>query len=202
MNEYNSSMKHKHLLRDLIDKFFPENSVGIEIGVDHADTTIYLMNECQNLQLYAIDPYFRRDERHEEVKKALAPYPNCTLLRNTSDEAASIVPDEIDFVFIDGDHRYKAVMSDLKNYVPKIKSGGLLTGHDWTCVRSEFGVVQACEDYLTENEKLFQTLYSNDALKNMGLGNFRRGGWSKEANRHLIHKKRPSAFPLWWLVKN
>lgn len=196
-------MQHKHLLLDLVEKFFPDGSVGVEIGVDCADTTIYLLKKCSNLRkLYAVDPYFKRDGRYKTVKKQLSNYPNCELMRKTSDEAACNIPDEIDFVFIDGDHSHMAVLSDLKNYVPKIKSGGLLTGHDWTCVRSEFGVVQACCEYFTENETVFQPLFSNDALKNMGLGDFKRGGWHKKVQRHLIHKKRPSAFPLWWLVKN
>lgn len=196
-------MKHRHLLLQLIDKFFPDNSVGVEIGVDHADTTIYLLKECSSLShLYAVDPYFKRDFRYEVVKGQLDSYPNCTLIRKTSYEAACEIPDDLDFVFIDGDHSYLAVLSDLNDYVPKIKSGGLLMGHDWTSVRSEFGVVQACGEYLTEHENLFQPLYSNDALKNMGLGDFQRGGWHEKAQRHLIHKKRPSAFPLWWAVKS
>lgn len=196
-------MQHKHLLLELIEKFFPDNPVGIEIGVDHAETTVYLLENCSNLcHLYAIDPYFNRDGRYKEVQERLSQYSNCTLMRNTSNEAACIIPDDVDFVFVDGDHSYTSVLSDLKNYVPKIKSGGLLTGHDWTCVRSDFGIVQACGKYFTENENSFEPLFGNDALKNMGLGDFERGGWHKESQRHLIHKKRPSAFPLWWLVKH
>jgi hypothetical protein len=195
-------MKHKHLLASLIEKFFPDKAVGVEIGVDHADTTVYLLDKCPNLcHLYAIDPYRRRDVRYEEVQAKLEKYSNITLMRTTSDEAVNEIPNELDFIFIDGDHSYDAVLSDLNNYVPKIKSGGLLTGHDWTCVRKEFGVVQACDKYLNENKDIFQPLFSNDALKNMGLGDFKRGGYSKTSKRHLIHKKRPSAFPLWWLVK-
>ncbi len=196
-------MQHKHLLLSLIEKFFPDNAVGVEIGVDHADTTVYLLKKCSSLcHLYAVDPYFKRDGRYKEVEKRLAPFSNCTLMRKTSDEAACEIPDDLDFVFIDGDHSHMAVFSDLNNYVPKIKSGGLLTGHDWTCVRSGFGVVQACGEYFTENENFFQSLYSNDALKNMGLGDFKRGGWHEKSKRHLIHKKRPSAFPLWWVVRS
>lgn len=194
-------MKHKHLLLQLIEKFFPENPVGVEIGIDHADTTIYLLQECPDIHLYAIDPYFKRDGRAKEVEDSLSEYPNCTFMRKTSEEAACEIPDDLDFIFIDGDHSHAAVLSDLNNYVPKIKSGGLLTGHDWTAVRSEFGVVQACGEYFTENENLFQPLYSNDTLKDMGLGEFKRGGWHEGAQRHLIHKKHPSAFPLWWLIK-
>lgn len=195
-------MQHKHLLAKLIDKFFPDNPVGVEIGVDHGETTRYLLRHCKQLcHLYAVDPWIHRDSRYEIVKQQLSRYDNCTLIRKTSHEAACEIPDELDFIFVDGNHSFKGVLSDLRDYVPKIKSGGLLTGHDWTCVRSDFGVVQACEKYFLENENVFQPLYSNDALKNMGLEEFKRGGWSEKGKRHLIHKKRPSAFPLWWVVK-
>jgi predicted O-methyltransferase YrrM len=36
----------------------------------------------------------------------------------------------IDAVFIDGDHRYEAVLGDIKVWLPKVKPGGILAGHD------------------------------------------------------------------------
>lgn len=194
-------MQHKNLLLRVIETFLSA-PVGVEIGVDRADTTIYLLENCSNLRhLYAVDPYPDRDNRYRATKSKLDQYLNCTLVHKTSDEAASLTPDDIDFVFIDGDHSYKAVMSDLQNYVPKIKSGGLLTGHDWTSVNKNIGVVPACTEYLSENESIFQPLFSNEELIDMNLGEFKRGGWSEKDQRTLIHKKRPSGFPLWWLIK-
>lgn len=195
-------LKHKHLLLKLIEKFTPNSPIGVEIGVDRCDTTIYLLENSLNLKhLYAVDPYINRKSRLEIVKKQLEPYSNCTFINSTSSDAANIIPNELDFIFIDGDHSYEAVLSDLQNYVPKIRSGGLLTGHDWTQVRENLGVVDAGEKYLSENENLFNPLFSNDQLIEMGLEDFKRSGWSKRLKRPLIHKKIPSDFPLWWLIK-
>lgn len=36
----------------------------------------------------------------------------------------------IDFLFIDGDHRMEAVALDLESWVPKVRPGGLIAGHD------------------------------------------------------------------------
>jgi predicted O-methyltransferase YrrM len=36
----------------------------------------------------------------------------------------------IDFIFDDGDHTYYGLLSDLKNYYPKLKKGGIICGHD------------------------------------------------------------------------
>lgn len=42
-----------------------------------------------------------------------------------------IIKDDIfDIVFIDGDHRYDGAYADMQNAIKKIKSGGLLIGHD------------------------------------------------------------------------
>jgi len=36
----------------------------------------------------------------------------------------------VDFLFIDGDHRFEAVLLDLEGWVPKVRPGGLIAGHD------------------------------------------------------------------------
>ena len=121
-------MKQKHLVSLLIETFC-EDAVGVEIGVDHGDTTTHLLEKCSDLcHLYAVDPYVKRDGRYDIVEKTLSKYDDCTLVRMTSNDAADSIPDGLDFVFIDGDHSYWGVMSDLVNYVRKIKPGGLLMG--------------------------------------------------------------------------
>jgi len=67
-----------------------------------------------------------------------------TVLRMTSLEAARWVPDgEFDMVFLDGDHTYKAVHKDLPAWLPKVKPGGLLCGHDFRNDPPTFGVRSA-----------------------------------------------------------
>lgn len=36
-----------------------------------------------------------------------------------------------DMIYIDGDHSYEAVRNDILNYMPKVKSGGWVCGHDY-----------------------------------------------------------------------
>jgi len=194
-------MKQKKLLARLLETLLNDGFVGVEIGVDKADTTICLLEQCPKLgHLYAIDPYLNRDVRCQKSIEQLNEYDKCTFLRITSDEALNQIPDNLDFIFIDGNHSYLAVQSDLKNYVQKIKSGGLLTGHDWTCTQN-FGVVQAAGEYLNEYSNCFKPLFTNKELINMDFGSFKRGGWSEKTRKHLIHKKYPSKYPLWWVIK-
>jgi len=53
-----------------------------------------------------------------------------TILERNSDECDDIPDNSIDFLFIDADHRYTQFKKDLKNWYPKIKQGGVISGHD------------------------------------------------------------------------
>lgn len=53
------------------------------------------------------------------------------VLKGPSVEMAGTFADgELDFVFIDGDHSFDGVRSDIIAWMPKLRSGGLLAGHD------------------------------------------------------------------------
>ncbi len=53
------------------------------------------------------------------------------MIKGTSIEAAEQFEDgSLDFAFIDADHREAAVLADIAAWRPKIRAGGMLTGHD------------------------------------------------------------------------
>ena len=53
-------------------------------------------------------------------------------IRSTSVDASMLYQDKtIDCVFIDGDHEYQSVCEDINCWLPKIRAGGLLSGHDF-----------------------------------------------------------------------
>lgn len=57
---------------------------------------------------------------------------NVNVLWMESDVAHKFIDDGyFDLIFIDGDHIYEQVSNDIKNYLPKIKSGGIISGHDF-----------------------------------------------------------------------
>ena len=68
------------------------------------------------------------------------------LIKSDSSAAASFFENEsLDFVFIDGNHWYDYVKKDIEAWLPKIKKGGMISGHDYeengvsTAVRETFG---------------------------------------------------------------
>ena len=51
-----------------------------------------------------------------------------------------------DFVFIDGDHKFDFVMEDLIGWARKVRSGGIVAGHDYYHFHKS-GVIQAVNIY-------------------------------------------------------
>lgn len=65
--------------------------------------------------------------------------------------AASRVPDvSLDFVYIDGCHQYENVLQDIYAWLPKIRYGGMLAGHDLCPVWP--GVVQAVNEFISQTK--------------------------------------------------
>lgn len=63
---------------------------------------------------------------------------------NTWDVSSQFEDNSVDFVFIDADHNYESVKKDILSWSPKMKSGGIMSGHDYhnhTC-----GVKQAVDE--------------------------------------------------------
>ena len=120
--------------------------VGVEVGVCLAHTTESFAKGIKNLKkLYAIDNYptfvdwdgsdWNQDRQNLMKKTAqekLILYKNkVEFIHVSSEEFVKTIEDEsLDFVFIDGDHSFDAVLKDFQNYYPKVKKGGIFGGHD------------------------------------------------------------------------
>lgn len=134
-----------------------EYRVGAEIGTRYGDSAKLWCETNPGLKLTCIDPYSvyrprksqeKQDAVYEAAKKNLAPF-DVTFVREGSHAAASRFADEsLDFVHIDGDHGFDAVMQDLILYVPKVKKRGMILIHDYFNFWLG-GVVHAVNAYTT-----------------------------------------------------
>lgn len=61
-------------------------------------------------------------------------------------EAAQAWTGPIDYLYVDADHRYEAVLADLEAWVPFVRPGGLIVGDDYGN-RSFPGVQRAWDDF-------------------------------------------------------
>lgn len=157
--------------------------VGVEIGVQHGVFSMYLLESGLFKKLYSIDPYpvkipgvFQNGEQYycddsnetyEIAIQNLSQYKESELIREYSNVAAFGFKDaSLDFIFIDGDHTYEGVMNDLTLWWPKLKVGGIMSGHDYwdmemDCgdnIISTFKVKSAVDDFAKEHNVKVQTV--------------------------------------------
>lgn len=120
-------------------------SRGAEIGVERALYSETLLRENQLLQLLCVDawrPYggyrdhvsaAKLERFFVEAQERLAPFAARTrFIREFSVEAAAQIPDRsLDFVYIDAAHDFASVAADLRAWSPKVRIGGIVSGHDY-----------------------------------------------------------------------
>ena len=74
----------------------------------------------------------RRDDIYCELQARMRPFSNVRILEGDSAEMAALVKDKtLDVCFIDADHRYSKVSLDIAAWLPKIRPGGIIGGHDF-----------------------------------------------------------------------
>ena len=133
--------------------------VGCEIGVCLGFTSEAILRNVLIEKLYAVDNYptfidwnggdlnaDRQKLMKEYAYKLLLPFSNkIDFVYKSSVEFANEIEDEaLDFIFIDGDHSYDGCLGDFSAWWPKVKSGGLFTGHDFNLP----SVNEALKDFL------------------------------------------------------
>jgi predicted O-methyltransferase YrrM len=131
--------------------FFNDDTlIGVEIGVEYGLNAKTMLMMLPLEKLYLIDPYNGDDEMYHETKKYLRNYDDkITFIRKTSETAIDEIPDALDFVYIDGSHRYEAVKRDIELFYPKVKTGCVIGGHDFWA--NEIGVCKAVLEFARIN---------------------------------------------------
>jgi predicted O-methyltransferase YrrM len=137
---------------------------GAEIGVSAGAYSLCLCRSIPNLELFCVDPW--KVERYGNARKMEVYYQRCLarlppygakLMRMTSVEAAKLIPDDsLDFVYIDALHDYDNVKMDIELWAPKVRMGGIVSGHDYVELHY-FGVIQAVDEYTKANNIVFYT---------------------------------------------
>lgn len=128
--------------------------VGAEIGVLRGDYSEVLLKSNPNLKLFCIDPWapfrksgqVRMDWFYRKAVRNLNGL-NAEFVRKSSKAALSAFPDSsLDFVYIDGLHDFDNVMFDIIEWSKKVRSGGIVAGHDYIYLYG-VGVIFAVNAY-------------------------------------------------------
>jgi predicted O-methyltransferase YrrM len=152
------------LYKYVVDRFQSGShfvEVGTWLGQSAAYLAVEILNSNKNIKFDCIDLW----EDNEEYKDAQVIKENRfyeTFLKNVepikdhitpiklpSLEAVKLYEDNsLDFIFIDASHIYENVKNDIEAWYPKLKSGGILAGHDYCCA----DVGKAVDEFLEKND--------------------------------------------------
>lgn len=123
-------------------KMLSKNMTSIaEIGCWKGKSTKIFLSECLGT-VYAIDHFkgseddstYRKtnedsDSLYNQFRSNIGYAPNLRILKTSSEEAAKLINEEIDMVFIDGQHTFESVKQDIELWLPKTKK--IICGHDY-----------------------------------------------------------------------
>lgn len=131
-----------------------EFNIGAEIGVENGRYSEVLCLKNPKLKLKCIDPWKAfghhsdadMEVTYQNAFNRLSKY-NVEFIRKTSvDAAKEVVDGSLDFVYIDGLHGFDPVITDIIAWVPKVKVGGIVSGHDYYKTY-QYGVIPAVDAY-------------------------------------------------------
>lgn len=152
-----------------------ESPVVAEIGVDNGKTSKRILKAHSGLFLFMVDwwqlpskensyassgasiadkgeKYFK--DTYENCHKIATQYKSrCKILQGESAEMASNIENgTLDLVFIDADHSYDGCKHDIIAWLPKVRQGGWIGGHDYA--HPDQGEVRKAVDEMFSEEKI------------------------------------------------
>ena len=159
---------------------------AVEVGVKEGQFSEHILGHWRGRHLISIDPWYEDAAeayvdianvpqlQHEayfaETKDRLAPFGSrSSVWRMTSAEGAAGIEDAtLDFAYIDARHDFASVMEDCALWLPKMRHGGILAGHDYLdgeFPAGVFGVKSAVDQFFTErNIPVHHTLFDRPWL--------------------------------------
>lgn len=127
-----------------VAKSMPEGAVVVEVGSHRGRSTLAIAEGLESIldaRLVAVDTFAGDPSWSEQTEAREA---RTIFDRNTAsvsfletiqapsvEAAARFDAATVDWVFIDGLHDYANIVADIRAWAPKVKPGGLLSGHDW-----------------------------------------------------------------------
>ena len=118
------------LVQQHLSPKFRVAEVGVELGASSAEVLKLL--RTVNGTFVGVDVW--KSSTKADFLNTTEPWKDMIDLRDgLSWEVAEQFPDKsFDFVYIDADHRYSSIIRDIRAWLPKVKTGGIIAGHDYT----------------------------------------------------------------------
>ena len=145
---------------------------GVEIGVQRGIFSEIICKKNPQMRVYGVDAWALPNgpRMRPKAQKRMGIYPQYSIIDNWSVIASQQFADQsLDFVYIDADHSCESCLADITAWHPKIRFGGILSGHDYhntiTHSRVQCHVKKAVLDY-TRNHQIAPLLIWGRGLDN------------------------------------
>mgnify|MGYP003965012587 CR=1 FL=1 len=152
-NEIEGWFDYPNTFKFLINSI-PDSGIFVECGAwlgksssflcDNAKTYGYIHQYTNGINVFIVDTWEGSSDELDTTHKLATEtdiYPvfldnmgnrKFTPIKKTSIEASKDFQDEsCDVVYIDMQHSYEAVKEDIEHWLPKVKKGGYISGHDY-----------------------------------------------------------------------
>ena len=154
------------LIKELGDN---SNKIMIEIGSFVGESTVLFAQSFK--KVIAVDPFqpdydpadptsylFEFNNVYQTYLERTGDHKNIQTIVSTSDQALDVLQgQEFDFIYLDGLHTYEGVKNDIINYLPLVKKGGVIGGHDYTNqIEHLVGVYEAVNEMFGKPDKVFK----------------------------------------------
>jgi len=117
--------------------------VAVEVGVSIGNNAQHMLSRIPQIKkLYLVDPYRYADDLKDQhrihgdlskykltAKENLKPFKDRTVFVYEP-FSSEVIPEKVDFIYIDGDHSTQAVISDIEESFKILNKNGMIAGHD------------------------------------------------------------------------
>lgn len=146
---------------------YRQTGQGAEIGVYKGEFARQIMLKYQGV-VHLVDPWVGEyeglgphepwEQIYEACLRNMAGFVDKIYIKRgmSVDIAEGIADHSLDFAYIDADHVYESVRKDIQAWYPKIRPGGILSGHDYLNrgrypVSGGLGVNRAVDEFVMKN---------------------------------------------------
>jgi len=122
---------------------------GVSIFLEAGAECIYAVDLWQQLTYReGIPANARPDWAEAEFDRRLVEWQGAgrevvKIKKDTVEAAVNVADASLDLVYVDAEHSFHAVVADIAAWLPKLKPGGWMAGHDWSWVEVCRGVTAA-----------------------------------------------------------
>ncbi len=143
------SSEEKAKLKAYMKLFRNKKPVIVEVGSWMGNSSVAISNGirkyCRGALFHCVDIFSKeyyasvpglavgaKTDIRKIFEKNMKGYPHITMQMTSLEAAPKFEDESIDFIFIDANHDYEYVRDDINAWWPKLKTGGIMCGHDYS----------------------------------------------------------------------